>query len=532
MYIKIKEHFIRYDTVYIAIGLGILSVLSSVYFFANHENLLYADAISRLNISRKIVDNITPGIAQVGNVWLPLPQLLMLPFIWHDQMWHNGLAGAIMSMAAFVIGGLYIYKAAKILTDSIVASIFALSVYALNINLLYLQSTAMSESLFMATLSAAIYYFLKYFKSRVKYHLIPAAIAVSAMTLTRYEGLAILIASIPMVYFYTLWIGRKHAQAEGNTILYAMIACLGFGLWTVYLTAIFGDPLYWKNYYVSTSLRESSGGVISGFTQNLSLGSAAWKYFTTTIWMNGLVPVCLALPAIVLMIVNDFKKKTYYLIPMLLPLSIFLFMVLTLQRNTPIVQPQLSISNIFSGDTSLKTGFNIRYGILLLPWVAIITSCLFIIKNRLMRVLVSLCFVGLMGVQVYSYFKPDYSVIYQIPARIAPKENGDFVRWMQENYDDGLIFISAAAHEDQMFEMKLPYKTFIHEGAGKYWKESLDDPPRYAKWVITDDGHNLDVIAKKPGIEVVLDRDYDVVYTKDQVKIYKITKKPYFEIKN
>lgn len=532
IFTRIKNHLVAHDTFYVGICLSVVSILCSIYYFTNHQNLLYADAISRLNISRKIVDNITPGIAQVGNVWLPLPQLLMLPMIWNTFMWHSGLAGAVMSMIAFVVGGLYVYKSAKFISGSIVGSGLALTIYMLNINLMYLQSTAMSESLFVATLSATIYYFLKYFKTNIKYNLIPAAIAVSAMTLTRYEGLAILLPSIPMIYLYTLWSGRQHARAEGNTIIYAMIACLGFALWTIYLTAIFGDPLYWKNYYTSTSLRESSGGMISGFTQNLSFVNAVKKYFTTVVWMNGLLPIVLLIPSTISMLVTDCKRKTLYSLPMLLPLGIFLFMVLTLQRNTPIVQPELSIANVLSGETSLKTGFNIRYGILLLPWVAIMTAYLFTTKNRFIKAIVSLLFIGLMGIQIYSYVKPNYSVIYQVTARILPKEHGDFVNWVKENYDSGYILISAAAHEDQMFEMKLPYKTFIHEGAGKYWKESLDDPPRYAHWVVIDNGHNLDVIAKKPGIEIVLDRDYDLVYTKDQVKIYKIKKKPYFEINN
>jgi len=79
--------------------------------------------------------------------------------------------------------------------------------------------------------------------------------------------------------------------------------------------------------------------------------------------------------------------------------------------------------------------------------------------------------------------------------------------------------------------MGFAYKTYIHEGTNKYWKESLDDPPRYASWVIYDKGQERDPIAMKKNIDEVLLRDYSVVFQQDQVKVYKIKHKTYFEIK-
>ena len=40
-----------------------------------------------------------PGLAQLGGVWLPLPHLLMLPFVRKMEWWQNGLAGAWPSLA-------------------------------------------------------------------------------------------------------------------------------------------------------------------------------------------------------------------------------------------------------------------------------------------------------------------------------------------------------------------------------------------------------------------------------------------------
>ena len=498
-----------------------LSLGVFIYNFQHGYHLPYADSISRLNIARKVVDNITPGLAQLGNVWLPLPQIVLLPFIWNDFLWHSGIAGTITSSVSYILASYFIYKSSYLLTKSKFASLSSLLIYSLNINILYLQTTAMSEALFTATLAASIYYFLEWFIKNQKISLIFAAFSVCAMTLTRYEGLALLLSSIPVVFTFTYIKSRKYSLAEGNTVIYSTLACLGFGLWTLYLTVIFGNPLYWKDYYATP---QATGG-ISSYSQAKPFLDAVWQYYTSYSWMVGIIPAIYSIISIFLIIYQTIKKESYLFLPLLMPLSIFLFMVLTLQRNTPIVQPDLNIANILSGETSKEIGFNIRYGLLLLPWVAIVSSYLFNLK--IFRFL----FLVVFSIQIISYFSPTYTPIYQIPANIYGKPYGEFVIWMKNNYDSGKILISASSHEDQMFEMGFDYKTFIHEGTNKYWKESLDNPSRYAKWVVIDPGHPQDQVAIHMNREDILEREYKLLYNKEQIKVYKKIKKPYYEIR-
>lgn len=502
-----------------------ISISSFFYFYANGQNLLYGDAVSRLNISRKILDNLTPGIAQVGNVWLPLPQVLMLPLIWNSYFWHSGIAGAIMSMSAYIIGGLYLYKSLKILTNSTLSSFLSLIIYALNINLLYFQTTAMSEPIFISILCIVIYYFIYWIKSKNRFYLIPTAIAVSALTLVRYEALAILLASIPMVFTYTWLTKKKYHQAESNTILYATLACLGFALWTIYLTVIFGDPLYWKNYYADAQIT-TNGSQVKHYANNLPFIPAVIKYFTAIVWMNGLIPTCLALLAIPILIYKSIKDKSYYFLPVLLSLSIFAFMVLTLQRNTPIGQPILSLENILSPTTTKQGEFNIRYGLLMLPIITLLCSYLFAFKNLIIKSSIIFIYVSLIGIQIYSYFKQEYTVIYQIPVAIhrsqgpGGENSKTLVGWLQKNYDDGLIMISALKHDPQMFQLGFDYKTYIHEGTGKYWKQSIKDPRTYAKWVVMDYYNEGDQVTKFLKNSSILKEHYKLVYNKD-ARIYK-----------
>jgi hypothetical protein len=111
--------------------------------------LLYGDAVAHLAISRRILDAKWPGLAQLGGVWLPLPHLLMLPFISNMRMWQTGLAAAPMSMLSYAASVAGIWRLARRLMRlrwALVATTF----YALNANLLFLATTAMTEALFLA----------------------------------------------------------------------------------------------------------------------------------------------------------------------------------------------------------------------------------------------------------------------------------------------------------------------------------------------------------------------------------------------
>src|SRR3989338_10576604 len=89
------------------------SVLFFMSYLENGLGLSYNDARSHLDIGRRVVEGLKPGLAQLGSVWLPLPHFLMIPTIWIDFFWHSGLSGAIQSMVSYVFCGLLIYSYLK-----------------------------------------------------------------------------------------------------------------------------------------------------------------------------------------------------------------------------------------------------------------------------------------------------------------------------------------------------------------------------------------------------------------------------------
>src|SRR5271168_4768647 len=72
-----------------------ISVFSFLYYYRHGDLLLYGDAVAHINIARRVFDSKTPGVLQLGPVWLPLPHLLILPFIISKPMWQTGAGGSI-----------------------------------------------------------------------------------------------------------------------------------------------------------------------------------------------------------------------------------------------------------------------------------------------------------------------------------------------------------------------------------------------------------------------------------------------------
>ena len=167
----------------------IFAVAATTYSYLHGYIAAYGDAESHLNIAKRVVDSLTPGFAQLGGIWLPLPHLLLVPFVKLDFLWRSGLAGSIVSGAAFIISSLYLYKLVKLITKSAPASFVAALIFMLNPNILYLQSTPMTELTLIAFSVLSIYFFVRFlYDDKEITSLILAAVFGFCAALSRYDG--------------------------------------------------------------------------------------------------------------------------------------------------------------------------------------------------------------------------------------------------------------------------------------------------------------------------------------------------------
>lgn len=232
-------------------ALAVLASLGSfAYFFRSGEFILYGDAEAHLNIARRVVDSLTPGPKQLGTVWLPLPHLLTIPIVWFDSAWKSGWAGSVPSMLAYVAGVLGIFRLVRALASDAAAYVAA-AIYGANPNLLYLQSTAMTEPLFLAAMIWMVaglvevgLCFRRLDPGAAKWPLLGCAIASAAGSLTRYEGWFVgFFAGLIALRLY-FWLDpqirarlRNHFLAAGFLMAVAPVG------WLAYNWSIYGNPL-------------------------------------------------------------------------------------------------------------------------------------------------------------------------------------------------------------------------------------------------------------------------------------------------
>jgi hypothetical protein len=189
--------------------------------------LLYGDAVAHLAIARRIMDSRWPGVAQLGGVWLPLPHLLILPFIGNMRMWQTGLAAAPMSMLSYALSVAGVWRLARRMIRlrwTLVATAF----YALNPNLLYLATTAMTEAVFLALLVWSVVATMEGVAAlrggqaeRASARMLLAGLLVLGMVFTRYDGW--IIGAV--VWSCFCWEVSKTERNVRRQVLPAFVIC-------------------------------------------------------------------------------------------------------------------------------------------------------------------------------------------------------------------------------------------------------------------------------------------------------------------
>ncbi|MGC2198094.1 MAG: hypothetical protein WA628_25715, partial [Terriglobales bacterium] len=180
------------------------SLAAFLIYLRNGDILLFGDAVAHINIARRVFDSRTPGLLQLGTVWLPLPHLLMIPFLVSKSAWQTGAGGSVPSMVAYVFGVVGAFRlvrgaltvSGRTQTSASLTAWFAAAIYGLNPNLLYLQSTAMTESLYLALFIWAVVHFSEFVQATggsewgagAKRSLWKCGWCLAGACLTRYDG--------------------------------------------------------------------------------------------------------------------------------------------------------------------------------------------------------------------------------------------------------------------------------------------------------------------------------------------------------
>jgi hypothetical protein len=242
----------------------LVSLAAFAWFYRRGDILLYGDAVAHLNIARRLSDARNPGWDQIGTVWLPLPHLLVAPFVAFDGLWRTGIGGSIPSMLAYVLGVAGIFRLVRARTSAASAWLSAV-IYAFNPSMLYMQATAMTESIYLAAIIWSLVYFDDFLRGLFgdAPGTTPAISAwraiercgmcLAAAIFTRYDGwIVAFVVGICAMLAATRWLALRPPQREIGRLLRSMVSFLLLlalcpTLWLAHNYKVTGHPLDWFN---------------------------------------------------------------------------------------------------------------------------------------------------------------------------------------------------------------------------------------------------------------------------------------------
>ena len=493
----------------------VLGFFALLVCYAKGYLLLYGDAVAHLGIARRIIDARYPGLAQLGGVWLPLPHLLMLPFIGKEAMWQSGMAAAPMSILSFAASVAGIWRLARRLMRlrwALVATTF----YALNPNLLYLATTAMTETLFLALLVWTVVAAMEGVAairagniSVARARMLFAGVLILGQVFTRYDGW-IIGAAVWCSFAVVLWKSEQPVRGRllPGFLIFTIMCVAGPLLWFWYNAHFEGDWLdFMRGPYSAKQIERKTAPPGQHYRGWHNVGWAALFYTRTAqidaaAWETGFVLMYAAMygawsrwrqraEAVVKGRADQFALLLW------VPLPFYIYSVA--YGSVPIFIPQLWPHSYY----------NARYGMELLP---------------------ALCVYGALAAeQLGTWLKPQaagwarvaarfwqpvammlcvincIAMMYRIPLVLkegivnattrVPFEHA-LAGALQQMPSDQPVMMSVSAHVGAVQVSERTLKSMVSENDEQRWEQGLADPAGSAAYVIPMKGDPVDAAVK------------------------------------
>ena len=453
----------------IATVVALAGLAAAIHYHALGLTLSHYDARAHLVVSRRIFDSLTPGWQQVGAVWLPLPHLLNALPVQIDGLYRTGWSAIAISIASMALASWSIARLIVHATGSIVGGIVAAALLMLNPNVLYLQSTPMTEPLLFGTTFLAVALIgewcglLPASSSRHPTTLAAGWASIAAI-LTRYEAFPIVAAAIGLAFVVLL--------RRGFSVASAFRAVRGLALWPLWALAAF---------VVNSKVSVGSFFVSGGFfvAENPALGNPllAW----TQIW-EGLVALAgpvvpwLAVVSAIGIVVALFLPRKADLPPK--GGSYLVILALTACAALPLYA-------YYNGHP-----VRIRYAV---PLVAASAALIGAGVSLLPRRAQAIAGVAVIAIAAWQIPPLDRNARVIVESqREAPNQAGRraVTDYLTRHWDGRPILMSMGSLGHYMHDLSLAgfgIKDFLHEGNGEIWKYAVAHPYPVAEWIAIEE---------------------------------------------
>lgn len=501
------------ETALVAQLAACVSFVSFAYYFQHSGLLLYGDAVAHINIARRVFDSRTPGLLQLGTVWLPLPHLLMIPFLLFDSAWQSGIGGSIPSMVAYVLGAAGVFRllrsALSVSSEpdvrARIAAWLGAIAYAANPNLIYLQITGMTESLYLALFIWAVVYFGDFVRQSsqkdgppdaASSSLIKCGLCLAAACLTRYDGwflaTAMCLAALAIMVKGNTRVPR-HGVAK-----FVLLAAAAPAFWLAYNAIIYRNPLEFANGpYSARAIEQRSatpGSPAHPGSHDLPVASS---YFLKSAELNMAegksqkVWLLLLLAGTITILIS--ARKLWPLLLLWIPLPFYMLSVA--YSGVPIFVPTWWPFSFY----------NVRYGLQLLPLFSVSVAGTTYFLLRLARsknaktAIVSAVLILLAA--NYAFVWKAQPVCFR-EAWVNSRSRIAFETELASNLNklphNSNLLMYLGDHVGALQRAGIPLRRTINEGNHRAWKSPVDSeglweralasPSQYVDFVIAMDG--------------------------------------------
>jgi hypothetical protein len=425
----------------------------------------YGDAEAHLNIARRIFDSRTPGPEQIGTVWLPLPHLLMAVFARNDAWWISGLAGIIPSVLCFALAGTLLYIAAQ---RALGAGLAAALLFAANPNMLYLQSTAMTEPVMAACIAAVLLTSMRYRDSQSVTALLLLAAASNAASLTRYEGWFL----IPFLTLF-VWISARNKQ---HAYAFALLASAAPVAWFAHNLYYYGDALaFYNGPYSARAIfeRQLGQGMVQPAAGNWMTAGQYYAQAARHVIGDPLLFAAALGAGIAL-----FRRAWWPLTLLTLPGVFYIWSIHS--SGTPVFVPELEP----------YTRYNTRYALALLPLAAFAASAVIALLPERFRTGAAVAL--LLGVAL-GHYRSGLPISWE-EARLGSEARrewtADAAAYLKENYQPGSGIVFWFGDLPPVLRASgIPIREGLYQDNGPQW-----DPALFEKeeWALAQEGDPVD----------------------------------------
>jgi hypothetical protein len=209
------------------------------FYSAGDLAISHFDARAHLVVARRILDSLTPGWQQIGAVWLPLPHVLNMLPVQVDAWYRSGASAIAISVASTGLAAWALTRFIQTSTGSVAGGVAGVALLLANPNLLYIQSTPMTETLLLATALLSLTSIATWIERGAHGWPWGPGLALMATSMTRYEGWLIAPAAVVLATLVMLRRGTPLAGAVRASLklaLFPAVAILVFtanSRWTI-----------------------------------------------------------------------------------------------------------------------------------------------------------------------------------------------------------------------------------------------------------------------------------------------------------